>query len=190
MSLRAHLRQEDQRLLGLLGVLALGLCLDAALRLWPMSDNSDRESPQAAAPAMAAPRPEPSALDALLAQLEPPAAEDDAEAREAARLAAKKNAAPAIKEEEQAGRLAELFIDRHRFRLRACFASGAGLPFAAVERIDADSGARSLDRLQEADPLGPYTVDSIGSRSLTLSAPDGRTIELRLFELDPKPRAG
>lgn len=190
MSVKDRLRQEDPRLLGLLGALALALCLDAALRLWPTSDDGDRALSQAAAPTLAAPRPEPDDLDTLLAQLQPPAPEDDAAAREAARREAEKNATPAIKEEEQAGRLAELFIDRHRFRLRACFASGDGMPFAAVERIDADSGARSLDRLQEADPLGPYTVDSIDRRSLRLSAPDGRTIELRLFELDPQARAG
>lgn len=190
MSLKDRLRREDQRLLGLIGGVAIALCLDAALRLWPISDDGDQAASQAAAPTLAAPRPEPSALDTLLAQLQPPAPEDNAAAREAARLEAEKNATPALKEEEQAGLLAELFIDRHRFRLRACFASSDGLPFAAVERIDADSGARSLDRLEEADPLGPYTVNSIDRRSLTLSAPDGRTIELRLFELDPQPRAG
>lgn len=186
MSIRKRLRQEDQRLLGVLAALSFGLCLDAALRLWPTSDDSDWNRSHNAALELSAPRPESSALDILLAQVQPPTPKDDT----ATRIGADKNTAPAIKEEEQAGQLAELFIDRHRFRLRACFANGDRLTFAAVERVDADSGVYSIERLQPTDQLGPYAVESIDRRSLTLSAPDGRTIELRLFELDPQPTAG
>jgi hypothetical protein len=169
---------------GLLLILGLVLFLDASLRLVPEGVGGEAEILKAPAPRLALSTPSQEHRDRLLALLLPPAPEKDARTEE------NEPEAPAIKENEQEGRLRELFVDRHRFRLRACFLPKGGMAFAALERIDADSGAQSLERLQLTDPLGPYTVNSIGNLSVTLGAPDGREIELRLFDADPENRAG
>jgi hypothetical protein len=184
MSLRNRLRQEDRRLLGLLGALVLSLCLDAAVRLWPRTSLDDEPTQPASEPRLASTRPSSEELAALLALLLPPEA-DPLSAGDT-----RPSAEPPVVEKEQEGLLAELFINQHRFRLRACFKRSGEPAFAAIERIDADSGARSFDRIRAKDTLGPYTVNSINQRSLKLAAPDGRTIELQLFKLDPQPRVG
>ena len=178
------LAQEDPRVRGLLLSLGFVLLLDGALRLLPEGVGDGAEALNASALQLALRTPSQESRDRLLAVLSPPAQEKVASTEE------KGPEAPEVKEDEQEGRLGELFVDRHRFRLRACFLPKGGVAFAALERIDADSGAQSLERLAQADRLGPYTVSSIGKRSITLKAPDGREIELRLFEADPENNTG
>ena len=178
------LAQDDPRVRGLLLALGLVLLLDGVIRLLPEGVGDGTNPLSAPPPQLALQAPPQESRDRLLALLLPPAPEPEKSSEEDG------PEAPAVKEDEQEGRLGELFVDRHRFRLRACFLPEGGAAFAALERIDADSGAQSLERLQLADPLGPYTVNSIGHRSVTLGAPDGREIELRLFEADPENKAG
>ena len=169
---------------GLLLTLGLLLLLDAALRLVPEGVGDGAETLNASAPQLALRAPSQERRDRLLALLQPPAPEPESNPKEA------QEKTLAVKEDEQEGRLGELFIDRHRFRLRACFLPEGGVAFAALERIDADNGSQSLQKLEQADQFGPYTVNSIGSRSITLGAADDRKIELRLFEADPENKAG
>lgn len=178
--------QEDPRLSGLLLTLGLALIVDAALRLIPegIEDGPGVISASALAPQLTISTPTQESRDRLLNSLLPPAPESTTASEE------DEPEAQAIKEDEQEGRLGELFVNRHRFRLRACFLTESGMAFAALERIDGDNGAQSLQRLQLADLLGPYAVTSIGKQSVSLRTPDGREIELRLFEADPEKKAG
>jgi hypothetical protein len=178
------LAQEDPRVRGLLLALGLVLLLDGALRLFPEGVGDGAEALNASAPQLALRTPSQESRDRLLALLSPPTPEPEKSSEEDS------PEVPTVKEDEQEGRLGELFVDRHRFRLRACFTTMGRAAFAAIERVDADSGAQSMERLQLEDSLGPYKVDSIGQRSVTLRARDGREIELRLFEANPENKTG
>lgn len=184
MNLTRRFQKEDRRLLATLSAIALGLCVDGAARLWPNAPQESALDMNSVAPSLEILRPAASDLEAVLAILEPKAPE----AENAKELAA--DTSQAIMEDAQNGLLTELFIDRHRFRLQACFSRMGEAPFAALQRIDADGGGSTLERLEEYDVLGPYTVKLITHKSITLSAEDGRTIELTLFDPNPKTSAG
>lgn len=177
MSYRSYLHQEDRRLLGLLGVLALILCVDAKHRMWPSTDSAEASPYQPSEQRLNAPRPSTTDLNDLLRLLSPPEPKPQV-------VDLQEKPMPEVDEERQEGLLAELFVDRHRFRLRACFNRSGEAPFAAMEKMDAESLTRTLKRVEAGNFLGPYKVESVNAKSINLSGPGNRGIELKLFEAD------
>lgn len=178
MSARDYIRREDNRLLGFIGALVLGLCLDTTARIWPTTETTEPSQHHSPDYKLTVTRPPPEELSTLLELLLPKQSALSKDEPTATK------SEPELDEQAQEGILDQLLIDREEYKLRACFSNDQTSATAIIERTDKATQAVTLKKIKENEELGPYRLERINQTSVILSSPGGRTIELRLFKIE------